>query len=213
MLAAAALLAALAFTGCGDSPSGEGTTTAAPQGVVNQLTRPAPGTVKYIDAQHDLKSGSNIQSAPAWLDINWASISKEGENLNFIVETVGKLPDAGQAAPLAAGEVAVLLDVNQDGTPDWGIFADYTKDGWTPGLYNMQTKQRLTGAQFTGTFTHAGTTINFILSPTAFGSPASFKWLAVTDSLIVISETQSDHAGDKLGDLPSDNSAGWPEYP
>ena len=211
-IVAVLVLAALALAGCGDSQSN--TSATQPQSGIEKVSRPAPGTVEVLDGMNDISAGQNVSSAPSWLDINWASIAKEGENLKFSIEVAGKLPETMQPGLLAA-EMGFLLDTEKDGTPDWGIYATFTRDGWSPWLYNKKTKERIAGAQFPGTFTHEGTTLVFTVNPSSFGSPKDFKWFAYTDAgLVTGTQGEVSNAGDRIDEqaLP-DNSSNWPVYP
>jgi hypothetical protein len=212
LVAATAALStpALLFSGCGDSSND----TASTQPLVIKISRPAPGVVEIIDGMNDIGAGQGVTSAPSWLDINWASIAQEGENLKFSIDVAGKLPDTMQPGFVAA-ESGFLLDLEKDGAPDWGIYAAFTKQGWSPGLYNKKTKERIADAQFPGTFTHDGTTLVFTIKSSVIGSPKSFKWFAYTDAGIVTDTNGTmANAGDRIGDQTvANDSSAWPEYP
>lgn len=197
------------LSGCGDSSNDSAST----QPLVVKISRPAPGTVEVIDAMNDIGAGQDVTSAPSWLDINWASIAQEGENLKFSIDVAGKLPDTMQPGFVAA-ESGFLLDLEKDGAPDWGIYAAFTKQGWSPGLFNKKTKERIADAQFPGTFTHDGTTLVFTIKSSVIGSPNNFKWFAYTDAGIVTANGVMANAGDRIGDQTAANdSSNWPEYP
>ena len=197
--------------GCGDSGPGDATSTAA---IMSNINRPAPDTVEIIDSLKDISaSDPNLQSAPAFLDINRSSVSKEGNNIKFTMELASALPEGPQ--PGTAVEWGFLLDVDQDGTPDWGVFADLTaKDGWLPGIYNQKTKQRLAGPQYPGTFSHTGTTIILAVDSGSLGSPVSFKWFAYTDAAMTAGANKTQKAGDKIWEPAApDNSENWLPFP
>lgn len=211
-VAAVVVLSAAVFgTGCGDSePSGPETTADA----TAKITHPAPGTVEMIDSFGDISADDpNLQTAPTFLDISRASVSREGNSLKFTMELAAVLPEGPQRG--TAVEWGFLLDNDQDGTPDWGVYADLsTKDGWLPGIFDQKTKARLTGPEYPGTFTHAGTTLVFTVDAAALGSPAGFKWFAYSDAAMVVASGKTQKAGDRIWEpAVPDNSQDWLPFP
>ncbi|MHB8792936.1 MAG: hypothetical protein ACYC6O_06315 [Thermoleophilia bacterium] len=202
-------IAAIAFlSGCNDSDTG---TVITP--TVGSISRPAPGTVELVDAKNDISGSQDLTKAPSWLDLNWASVSKEGANLVFTMDVAGALPDKMQAG--VADEWGFMLDVDQDGTSDWVIYASDTfKDGWVEGLYNPKTKERLTGQQFPGKISHLDTKVILTVSSDAIGAGSGFKWFVFTNEYTRGAENQNLQAGDHIPDLGTvDNSADWLPYP
>jgi hypothetical protein len=199
------------FAGCGDSDSGGGGTSTLS---MDQVKRPAPGVVEMIDSLNDITGGTqDIQSAPKFLDIDTASVAREGDNLKFTMELDSRLPDGPQKG--SAVEWGFLLDNDQNGTPDWGIFLDLTlKDGWVPGVFNKESNQRSAGAQFPGQISFQGTTIVWTVPAAAIGSPESFKWFAYADATILLSDGTTMRAGDRIWEpaVPND-STDWLPYP
>ncbi len=206
-------LAAALVAGCGDSGSDTTAQKTSPNPGAAGVSRPAPGTVELLDSKSDISATQSLAQAPSWLDINWASIAGEGGNLKFSIDVAGALPET---MPVGAADLGFLLDTNKDGKPDWGVHASISKAGWSPDIYNQETKQRLAGAQFPGTITHTGTTLVLSIPAAAVGSPAGFKWFVYTDSALPSdSSNEVGKAGDFIGDertSPGDSTM-WPEYP
>lgn len=206
---------AVLTSGCGSSGSsdaGSGTNT---DGAISSgLSRPSPGTVQMIDSRGDVTSQSNdLASAPVFLDINWTSVAEEGNNLKFTMEVNGMLPLASETGN--AVEWGFLLDVDQDGKPDWGVFAAVdTKNGLVNGLSNQKTNDKLMGAQFPGTFSYSGTTLIWTVDMAAIGSPQTFKWFTFSNFYTKGKDGQPEKASDQQpeGASPSDSS-NWLPYP
>lgn len=215
ILAAASLtLAALgAAAGCGSS-SGETGTSTGPVIYAANLTRPAQGTVEVVDNKGDISaSSSELTQVPSFLDISWVDISREGDNYKFTIEVAGLLPDTPQSGK--ALEWGVLMDIDQDGQPDWGVFAALsTKDGWYNALTNQKTKEKQAKEQFPGTFTHKGTTLTWTVPPAAIGSPTAFKWFGFANYFAKGSDNQVKQAADTVPEgAKPDNTDSWLPYP
>lgn len=203
------VLAAMA-SGCGDSNAGSSTAAdLAPVG----LSRPAPGTVELLDGKNDVTGSQNISQVPSWLDINWVSVAQDSGSLIFTMDVADSLP-TGMQANMAA-EWGFMLDTEKDGTPDWIVYASNTvQDGWTVGVFNPKTKERLSGPQFPGTASHADTKVILTVKASALGTPSSFKWFAFSNVYIKPASGEGQQAGDKAPDNGApDNSADWLPYP
>lgn len=207
-----AVLMAGLFLGCGDTDQA-GTATQ-PVSNVGDVRRPAPGTVQMIDAMNDISdAGTKLDTAPTFIDINNVSIRREGANLVFSIEVSGAMPEGPQ--PRTVVEWGFLLDNEPDGSPDWGIFTDLTtKDGWVAGVFNVKTRERLTGEKFLGTMSHTGSTLTMTVDAGAIGNPQSFKWFAYTDYTVADETGNLKRAGDKIWEqaIPSE-STDWLPFP
>lgn len=207
------LAVALPASGCGSSTSDSGTRTAT-AGEAGGLSRPAPGTVEMLDGRSDVVGSQEMSAAPSWVDAGWASVSKAGDNLVFSMDLAGALPAAMQAG--MAAEWGFMIDSTSSGAPDRVVYAsDSVQDGWTWGVYNPKTKQRLTGDQFPGAAEHADTRITLTVSAASMGAPQAFKWFAFSNVYVKSSTGgQAQQAGDKIPDKGEpDNSADWLPYP
>lgn len=201
------LLLTLTIAGCGETTTSTG---APPAGL---LSRPAPGTVEMIDGRGDISGSQDLAKAPTWLELNWSSVSQNAGSLKFTMDTAGTIPE--QMAPGVAGEWGFMIDTDQDGTPDWVIYTSNTvKDGWTAGLFNPKTKERLAGSQFSGTATHADTKIELTIAASAIGAGQEFKWFAFANEYTKSADNQNVQAGDHIPDLGTPtSSADWLPYP
>lgn len=167
-----------------------------------------------LDGRNDVVGTQEMSQVPSWLDANWASISKTGDNLVFTMDLAGALPanvDAGMAA-----EWGFMIDSTASGSPDWVVYASNTvQDGWTFGVFNPKTKQRLSGPQFPGTATHADTKVTLTVNAASLGAPPTFTWFAFTNIYEKsTSGGQAQQAGDKIPDNGApDNSADWLPFP
>ena len=215
VLSAAFMVLALALSasGCGSSDSGSSAQTNTSGNQAGGLSRPAPGTVEMLDGRNDITGGQDISQVPSWIDINWASVARDGDKLVFTMDFAGALPDNLQ--PGMASEWGFMLDASMGGTPDWVIYGSISKsDGWTEGVYNPKTKVRLADSQFPGTFTHSGTKLVLTVNAADVGSPQNFKWFAYSNYFIKPTGSASQQAGDRVPDNGQpDNSANWLPYP
>lgn len=215
-IATVVLAAALAsFLGCGDDTqtNTSGATTGPVQQVkINQI---APGVIEVLDNKNDVISSNEQEliSAPQFTDINWVTIAREGENFKFTMEVGGLLPEAAESGK--AAEWGFLLDVDQDGIPDWGVFASVdTKNGWYYALSNQKTNEKQAAAAFPGTFTQGGTTMIWTLNQAAISSPKSLKWMSFANYYVKGSSGSPEKALDAIPDLaPPDRSDTWPLFP
>ena len=129
------------------------------------------------------------------------------------MEANGILPDAPQAGN--AVEWGFLLDVNKDGTPDWGVFAALdVNNGWQQGISNQTNNEKLVGAQFPGTFTHIGSTLTWTVDAASIGSPQDMKWFAFANFFVKGADGNVQKATDQQPEISSNTESGsWLPYP
>ena len=191
-------------SGCGDEEVKTGTVGQGQS--VGSLQKPEEGKVLLVDDLGDLTTldGTTI-NASQWIDISQVSIEKNGEMLLFEMDVREPLPLKKPPGILGA-EWGFLLNTNDDDEPDWGLYCSLPKADWSCGLYNMETKERFADEAFTGVVTHEGSKITWSLSPTAFSSEGTFKWVAYVDGARAAEGTSQsvDHAVDRA---PNN---GWP---
>ncbi len=202
------------MSGCGSSSSGDSGSSTKSSMETSGLSRPNPGTVQMIDSMSDVTSqNSDLAAAPSFLDINWTSVSKEGNNFKFTMEVNGMLPLVSEAG--SAVEWGFLLDVDQDGKPDWGVFtAVDTKNGLVNGLSDLKTNEKRLGAQFPGTLSYAGTTLVWTVDMAAIGSPQALKWFTFSNYYTKGSDGQPRKASDQQPEAASNSdSNNWLPYP
>ncbi|MHB1389764.1 MAG: hypothetical protein ACYCXF_00795 [Thermoleophilia bacterium] len=210
LLAATALSAAL--TGCG-SDGQTGTSTAA---IIQapDVKHPAPGAIEVVDNKNDVTAeNADLSKAPTFVDISWVDLAKEGDNYKFSMEVSGLLPAAPEAGK--AVEWGFMLDTDKDGKPEWGVFAALDpKNGWYWAISNQKTKEKVTGAQFPGTFSHDGTTLVWTISAAAIGNATEYKWFAFSNYFTKDATNQNQKASDSVPDLvAADDSTYWLPYP
>jgi len=217
LAAAAAVLLSLTMmllvSACGDSGSSDGSTAPTATGPLGKLTRLGPGAIEMLDDKNDVSGSEQVQVKSA-LDINWVRIEQQGENLTFTMDLGGPLPTA--TVPSNAAEWGFILDVDGDGVPDWLLYqSNDNTNGWTAGLFNPKTKERLAGAQLPGTASHEGVDIVMTVNRAALGSPQNFKWFAYTNVFVKSSASaQPLQAGDRLpANAAPENSANWQVFP
>jgi len=218
LVAAATVLLSLTMmllvSACGDSGSSDGSATSPTvTGPLGKLTRLGPAAIEMLDDKSDVTGSENVQVRSA-IDINWVRIEQQGENLTFTMDLGGPLPSA--MAPSNAAEWGFILDVDGDGVPDWLLYqSNDSTNGWTAGLFNPKTKERLSGAQLPGTASHEGTDIIMTINRATIGSPQTLKWFAYTNVFVKSStSTEPLQAGDRLpGNAAPDNSANWQVFP
>lgn len=195
----------LLSAGCGGDDAGTGTSAGTPV-ALGTLQRPSEGEVILIDDLSDMMTpeGERINAA-LWVDINQVSIKREGAQLKFEIQVSDQLPPA-KPNDILGVEWGFLLNTNDDDKPDWGLYCAFPQADWSCGLYNMETRERLTGDTFPGTVTHEGTALTWTIDPAAFGSDGSFKWVAYTDAARPKAGTTT--TVDRAGDRAPNN--GWP---
>jgi hypothetical protein len=114
-----------------------------------------------------------------------------------------------------AVEWGFLLDSDQDGVPEWGVFASIdVKNGWYYALSNQKTGEKQAVAAFPGTFSQSGTNLTWTLNQAAINSPRSFRWLSFANYYAQGPSGNAEKASDAIPDLtPVDQSDIWPLFP
>lgn len=202
----AILFTAMLLTGgCGDESTSDGASTGE-KPALGTIQRPSEGEIILIDDLSDMSTpeGDRINAA-LWVDISQVSIKREGESLTFEMQVSEQLPPS-KPGDILGVEWGFLLNTNDDDKPNWGLYCAFPKTEWSCGLYNMETRERLTGDTFPGTITHEGNTITWTLPPSAFGSEGSLKWVAYADAARPKAGTAT--SVDRAGDRAPNN--GWP---
>ena len=214
-----AIAALIAFTvfiaGCGDNAAETTPTSTTPVVQPVKINHIGPLSIEVLDNKSDIISSNEheLASAPQFMDINWVDISKEGESLKFTMELNSSLPEKAEAGKV--GEWGFLLDTDDSGTPDWGIYASVdAKNGWTYALNNMKTNEKQALAAFPGTFAQGGTTIIWTMNPNTPAMGQSFKWMSFGNYIAKSESGQAVNAMDTIPDLASlSDSSTWPLFP
>ncbi|MHB1055660.1 MAG: hypothetical protein ACYCXV_01435 [Thermoleophilia bacterium] len=210
LLASALLSATLA--GCGSDGQAGTSTTAFIQ--APDVAHPAPGAIEVVDNKNDVVAEkSDLSTAPTFLDISWVDLAREGDNYKFSMEVSGLLPVGPQSGK--AAEWGFMLDTDQDGKPEWGVFAalDAT-NGWYWAISNQKTNEKVATSQFPGTFSHEGTTLIWTVKSAALGNATDYKWFAFANYFTKDASGQTQKASDSVPDLvAADDSTYWLPYP
>jgi len=212
----AALIAVVAFiAGCGDNAADTTATSTTPIVQPVKINHLGPLSIEVLDNKSDVISSNEheLTSAPQFMDINWVDISKEGESLKFTMELNANLPEKGEAGKV--GEWGFLLDTDDNGTPEWGVYASVdVTNGWFYALNNMKTNEKQSLAAFPGTFAQGGTTIIWTMNPGTPATGENFKWMSFSNYIAKSQSGQPANAMDTIPDLATPNdSSGWPLFP
>lgn len=205
------------LAGCGDETQ---TATKASTSTTNpaqkvRLNRISPEAIQVTDFLNDVVASNEkeLPSAPQFIDINTIGISREGENLKLTMDVAAALPQAPVEGK--AVEWGFLLDSDQDGVPEWGVFASLdVKNGWYYALSNQKTGEKQAVASFPGTFSQSGTTMTWTLNQAAINSPQGFRWLSFANYYAQGPSGKAEKASDTIPDqTPVDQSDTWPMFP
>lgn len=209
--------AVVLFAGCGDETQ---TATKASTSTTNpvqkvRLNRISPEAIQVTDFLDDVivSNEKELTIAPQFIDINTAGISREAGSLKFTMDVAAALPQA--PAEGKAAEWGFLLDADQDGTPEWGVFVSVdAKNGWYYALSNQKTGEKQAVAAFPGTFSQSGTTLSWTLNQAAINSPQGFRWLSFANYYTQGPSGKAEKASDTIPDqTPVDQSDIWPLFP